>query len=500
DGTPCGYGGRTGYEACSQGACVEACDPGATVTQSVAIQVTKCNQDSLAKITHFSGPVTVATGAASPDYISMPCLLAHSGSLTVEGSDVEYIELATLRKSTDVVTFSGAVKVIGNPLLHTLDYGAVHSKSGELTLRDNCALETLAVGWYQSSGAVRIQNNDLLEQFFLSNLTSHTGDFRIEGNGAMPESKYPMGDSFGLWLQSNFYYSGNGQGPSLTTCNKHIRFVHSGLCVSAVGGEDGDNVVQRYCSSDNEQWTIIDVGDGYYSVKNVFSGKCIDNRWDTHPGGRVDQWSCNSGFAAQRIRFNDLGAGQYGLSFQQGGLYMDVEAFSPADGGNIHQWAWHGGDNQRVTVVNAASSAYTIAKRWEFNTPGDNEGWVSMNHMHQSTAGCGSLDLDSTGGDPHIYGPDNLSVDAAAYQKVRIRMRNMTSNTSGRIYFATNTEGFSQDNSEGFTTVANDSGPREYVVDMRDVITWAGTIRQIRLDPTDATSGAISIDWIRITD
>lgn len=136
---------------------------------------------------------------------------------------------------------------------------------------------------------------------------------------------------------------------------------------------------------------------------------------------------------------------------------------------------------------------------WNFNTASYMEGWTLVNQLSGTVSG-GSLNLTSSGTDPYLHSPNNLGIwNPATNNKVRIRMKNNTSDTSGQIFFITNSDGvWSQSKSKVFTTIAN-SNYTNYVIDMGTVGTWTGTIKQIRLDPLGAT-GTVNVDYIRITD
>jgi Ricin-type beta-trefoil lectin domain-like/Matrixin/Putative peptidoglycan binding domain len=79
----------------------------------------------------------------------------------------------------------------------------------------------------------------------------------------------------------------------------------------------------------------------------VHSGLVLDVAGvSTANGAQIQQWEWVGG-NNQRFRLEDLGSGEYRLVAQHSGKVLDVYAFSQANGAPIVQWEWVGGDNQR---------------------------------------------------------------------------------------------------------------------------------------------------------
>jgi len=135
---------------------------------------------------------------------------------------------------------------------------------------------------------------------------------------------------------------------------------------------------------------------------------------------------------------------------------------------------------------------------WEFES--DLEGWVLRKSLSGKVAE-GILDLSITGGDPYMVSPGNLDVDAAETKYVIISMKNGTGTSSGSIFWTTDTQGtFNASYSTSFNINPQDNDFSRYVIDMSGEANWNGTIRSIRLDPSNAaTSGNIEIDYIKIS-
>ncbi|MFD0716152.1 hypothetical protein [Paenibacillus sp. GCM10027626] len=136
-------------------------------------------------------------------------------------------------------------------------------------------------------------------------------------------------------------------------------------------------------------------------------------------------------------------------------------------------------------------------KAWEFTS--GTEGWTGWNYT--LSASGGNLNASLSASDPNITSPDNLGLRIDKSCLVKIRYRNSTSDTSGRVYFTTvNDTVWNQTKSKGFTINANDSNQTEYTVDMCGTYGWHDTLKQLRIDLNDgnASTGSHSVDYIRI--
>lgn len=134
---------------------------------------------------------------------------------------------------------------------------------------------------------------------------------------------------------------------------------------------------------------------------------------------------------------------------------------------------------------------------WPFHTGLD--GWTLTNNLTGHVADS-ILHLEVTGSDPFMHSPDGLRINASTHSRIRVNMKNNTSDDEGRIYFITDTStGYSQNKSVPFTVNPNDDTFTEYVVMMNQNPYWRGTITQIRLDPLEhASAGTLEIDYIKV--
>lgn len=155
------------------------------------------------------------------------------------------------------------------------------------------------------------------------------------------------------------------------------------------------------------------------------------------------------------------------------------------------------------TFLSPPTGLSKYAKNWEFNTDWSMEGYYTNNNI--SGLGWqegGYLEGSITGADPVIYSYDNLGLDISHSNSIRIRIKNNTFSTTAKVYFVTDTSTqWNETKSKTFTINANDARFTEYYIDMSDVQGWAGTLKQLRIDPVNdgvTSSGTFSMDYIRV--
>ena len=136
-------------------------------------------------------------------------------------------------------------------------------------------------------------------------------------------------------------------------------------------------------------------------------------------------------------------------------------------------------------------------KQWTFNT--STESWVLGNNLTGSIAN-GVFNMTITGSDPYLFSPDNLGINALTSPKIRIRLKNATTDTQFQLFWTTNaSSGWDGAKSVVFTVNANDAGQRDYIIDLTGNTNWIGTIKQLRLDPgNNISSGTVLLDDIFI--
>jgi hypothetical protein len=147
-------------------------------------------------------------------------------------------------------------------------------------------------------------------------------------------------------------------------------------------------------------------------------------------------------------------------------------------------------------IVTAPEITNTYNKVWNFNNENDSEGWTIAKQITKQSVSNGSYSATSTGSDPGIYSPDNLSIIAKQNPYIHIRMKNSANDTAGKIYFITeNDQKWNEAKSVGFFVNPNDNSYTDYYVPMWNCQNWNGSIKAMRFDPITSVGG-FSIDMI----
>lgn len=80
--------------------------------------------------------------------------------------------------------------------------------------------------------------------------------------------------------------------------------------------------------------------DRVFYIKAGHSGKYLDvHEWSTANGGNIVQWAFHGG-RNQQFRFKDAGDGYYYIQSIHNGKYLQAHGASTADQGNINQWSF----------------------------------------------------------------------------------------------------------------------------------------------------------------
>ncbi|OLT34391.1 hypothetical protein BJF79_07435 [Actinomadura sp. CNU-125] len=120
--------------------------------------------------------------------------------------------------------------------------------------------------------------------------------------------------------------------------------VNSGHCLDVAnsGLENQANVIQGTCNASVAQdWQFTEVGNGYYTLTNPHSGKCLDvdgtDGSGTADGRNVWQYDCN-GSDGQKWTAEKKARG-YWLTSKRSGKCLTVDGASEAAEANVVQWA-----------------------------------------------------------------------------------------------------------------------------------------------------------------
>lgn len=148
-------------------------------------------------------------------------------------------------------------------------------------------------------------------------------------------------------------------------------------------------------------------------------------------------------------------------------------------------------------IAFAAIRPAACAETWEFNADGDSEGWASWHGAAPLDVSGGQLHVTITGADPYI-GVTDLDIDAAVNTHVMIRSRQSVEGTNQIFWSSDVGGGMDEAKSHRF-----DAGPantfRTFLIDLSEHEHWEGAVDGFRFDPpSEATSGSVDIDFIRI--
>ncbi|SMC87465.1 hypothetical protein [Pedobacter africanus] len=157
-----------------------------------------------------------------------------------------------------------------------------------------------------------------------------------------------------------------------------------------------------------------------------------------------------------------------------------------------------------------ASPFVQAAKKWLSNEvkvwsfAAGAEGWTSGNDISGfGWNNAGKIGGSLTGNDAFILSANSVGYNLGTEKLVQVGISNASANTVGQVYFTTTAStGWSEDKRKDFAMTAN-SSLTNYTINMADIPTWQGTLKQLRIDPSNAvpgssTSGNFSIDYIHV--
>ncbi|WP_337102549.1 RICIN domain-containing protein [Paenibacillus sp. YIM B09110] len=107
--------------------------------------------------------------------------------------------------------------------------------------------------------------------------------------------------------------------------------------------------VHQWSNNDqlNQEWQLVDAGNGYFKIKNRNSGKVLDVEGASKDdGAKVIQWTDNGGHN-QHWEIINVSEGYYKIKNRNSGKLLDVENASTSNGADLIQYTDKGGDNQK---------------------------------------------------------------------------------------------------------------------------------------------------------
>ncbi|GAA0306595.1 pectate lyase C [Gracilibacillus halotolerans] len=134
---------------------------------------------------------------------------------------------------------------------------------------------------------------------------------------------------------------------------------HSGKALEVFewSTNDGGNVVQYDdLGGLNQQWRIVNVGEGFFKITNLHSLKALEvHDWSTEDGGNVSQWH-DWNAASQQWSIQEVGNGFVKIINRHSGKALEVFDWSTENGGNVVQWTDWGGASQQWRIIEVPPS------------------------------------------------------------------------------------------------------------------------------------------------
>lgn len=134
---------------------------------------------------------------------------------------------------------------------------------------------------------------------------------------------------------------------------------------------------------------------------------------------------------------------------------------------------------------------------WEFNTDGVLPSGSSSHSLANVTVANGCLSGTVNGDNPYIAEPRLPVINADANRYIQVRMKNSTG-TTGEIFWGTEAKPYYEAGREIAFPITSDKTFHDYIIDMSVNPQWAGLVNTVRLDPCEASSGTVDIDFIRV--
>lgn len=115
--------------------------------------------------------------------------------------------------------------------------------------------------------------------------------------------------------------------------------------------------------ADADNCTNAPVTGKSYSIINQGSGNALDISQESRSNGATAiQWPYKAS-ENQQYLLTDLDNGFWSIEASHSGLVIDVSRESTKDGANIHQWRYHGGKNQQWQLRQSEGGAFAVISR-----------------------------------------------------------------------------------------------------------------------------------------
>ncbi len=175
----------------------------------------------------------------------------------------------------------------------------------------------------------------------MRSLLVSTGTLQVSGApiGPQPNLRAAIIRSTGL--------AGGFSGPGTYTIRSKLTRKVLDIDISWFAGGNNGQKLQQWDShlGQNQQFTVIDAGGGFFRLMAVHSGKMLDVRGQGLGDGVALQQFQSTGLANQQFRIVPVSS-FYKIICRQSNKVLDVTGFGRDNGVQIQQWTDLGGDNQ----------------------------------------------------------------------------------------------------------------------------------------------------------
>jgi hypothetical protein len=123
------------------------------------------------------------------------------------------------------------------------------------------------------------------------------------------------------------------------------------------------------------------------------------------------------------------------------------------------------------------------------------QGWRPTHDLASFASEEDGIHTKATGGDPYMFGP-SISIEAQDAPYLQVRMRS-TKGKHAQVFWEVDGRPFNETDSYHFD-VEDDGAWHTYLLPLKESAAWSGQITRMRLDPSNAEAGDITIASIRL--
>jgi hypothetical protein len=125
------------------------------------------------------------------------------------------------------------------------------------------------------------------------------------------------------------------------------------------------------------------------------------------------------------------------------------------------------------------------------------QGWHLAGNVIDLSAAGGTLQGTAANGDPALLSPPMMEIDTSRWGALEFRLKVSDGGYAQVFWNVDGSYSFAEHSSAAFTPLA-DNEWHTYRIPLADKSTWQGTVRRLRIDPTDRADAAFAIDDIRL--